>query len=98
MSESAVTPASSAFAVRSKRLACLVKCISIAAAFVAWSMTLDATASADGWTAAAKIGCGCAPPPALTTMAAPEIDPANAVGALTLLLGTLAVFRGRRAR
>ena len=31
------------------------------------------------------------------TVAAPEIDPASAAGALTLLLGSLAVLRGRRA-
>lgn len=31
-----------------------------------------------------------------TTMAAPEIDPASAASALTLLLGVLAVIRGRR--
>lgn len=30
------------------------------------------------------------------TMAAPEIDPASAFGGLTLLLGGLAVLRGRR--
>ena len=30
--------------------------------------------------------------------AAPEIDPASAVGGLTLLLGGLAVIRGRRGR
>jgi hypothetical protein len=29
--------------------------------------------------------------------AAPEIDPASALSALTLLLGSLAVLRGRRA-
>jgi len=33
-----------------------------------------------------------------TTMAAPEIDPASAMSALTLLLGSLAVLRGRRAQ
>jgi hypothetical protein len=33
------------------------------------------------------------PPPA-----APEIDPASAMAGFTLLLGSLAVFRGRRAR
>jgi hypothetical protein len=30
--------------------------------------------------------------------AAPEIDPASAVGGLTLLLGGLAVIRGRRGK
>jgi hypothetical protein len=32
------------------------------------------------------------------SMAAPEIDPASAVGGLTLLLGGLAVIRGRRGK
>ena len=31
-------------------------------------------------------------------LAAPEIDPASAVGALTLLAGGLAVVRGRRGK
>ncbi len=33
----------------------------------------------------------------VTPVAAPEIDPASAVSGLTLLLGGLAVYRGRRA-
>ena len=32
------------------------------------------------------------------TIAAPEIDPAGAIGALTLLAGGLAVIRGRRTK
>jgi hypothetical protein len=36
-------------------------------------------------------------PPA-HSMAAPEIDPAGALSAFTLLVGGLAVLRGRRAR
>jgi hypothetical protein len=34
----------------------------------------------------------------VTSTKAPEIDPASAVSALTMLLGGLAVLRGRRAR
>jgi len=33
-----------------------------------------------------------------TVVAAPEIDPASALSGLTLLLGALAVARGRRAK
>jgi hypothetical protein len=35
---------------------------------------------------------------AARALAAPEIDPASAVSALTLLAGGLAVLRGRRGR
>jgi hypothetical protein len=34
----------------------------------------------------------------IVPVSAPEIDPASAVSGLTMLLGGLAVFRGRRAR
>jgi hypothetical protein len=37
-------------------------------------------------------------PPSTHSMAAPEIDPAGALSAFTLLVGGLAVLRGRRAR
>lgn len=37
-------------------------------------------------------------PPGVKTVAAPEIDPSSAVAGLTLLLGVLAVLRGRRPR
>jgi hypothetical protein len=37
-------------------------------------------------------------PPGPTAVAAPEIDPASALSGLTLLLGALAVARGRRAK
>jgi hypothetical protein len=39
-----------------------------------------------------------AAPTVIATVAAPEMDPASAAGGLTLLLGTLAVLRGRRAK
>jgi hypothetical protein len=35
---------------------------------------------------------------AVTTIAAPEIDPASIVAGLTLLCGGLAVLRGRRSK
>jgi hypothetical protein len=38
------------------------------------------------------------PPPPPHSMAAPEIDPAGAMSAFTLLAGGLAVLRGRRSR
>jgi hypothetical protein len=38
--------------------------------------------------------CTKAPP----AVAAPEIDPTSAIAALTLMLGSLAVLRGRRAK
>jgi hypothetical protein len=34
----------------------------------------------------------------VTTVAAPEIDPASMLGGLTLLCGGLAVLRGRRSK
>lgn len=75
------------------------KAAGTAIAVLVLSVTLDATASARGWTAAARQSCGCAAPPSLTTSAvAPEIDPASALSGLTLLLGTLAILRGRRSR
>jgi len=37
-------------------------------------------------------------PPKLTPNPAPEIDPAGAMSALTLLAGAIAVLRGRRSR
>ena len=37
-------------------------------------------------------------PPGPTAVLAPEIDPASALSGLTLLLGSLAVVRGRRAK
>jgi hypothetical protein len=37
-------------------------------------------------------------PPSTHSMAAPEIDPAGALGAFALLAGGLAVLRGRRSR
>ena len=36
--------------------------------------------------------------PTAVQIPAPEIDPASAIGGLTLLLGTVAILRGRRAR
>lgn len=36
--------------------------------------------------------------PTTVPLSAPEIDPASALSGLTLLLGGLAVVRGRRAR
>jgi hypothetical protein len=38
------------------------------------------------------------PGPTAVPLKAPEIDPASALSALTLLLGGLAVVRGRRVR
>jgi hypothetical protein len=37
-------------------------------------------------------------PPWLCPVKAPELDPASAVAGLTMLAGTLAVIRGRRAK
>lgn len=45
-----------------------------------------------GIAAAAVLG------PSVVPVPAPEIDPATALGGLTLLLGGLAVVRGRRAK
>jgi len=36
--------------------------------------------------------------PSIVPVRAPEIDPASAMGGLTLLLGALAIARGRRAK
>ena len=56
-----------------------------------------------GWSTNAHVGFATNAPnyastsgPAVTS--APEIDPASAISGLTLLLGGLAVVRGRRAK
>jgi hypothetical protein len=49
-----------------------------------------------GSVAAANVGTSPLPP--TNSISAPEIDPAGALAALTLLAGSLAVLRGRRGR
>jgi hypothetical protein len=44
----------------------------------------------------ANVNLGSAPP--TSTMMAPEVDPASAASGLTLLFGSLAIFRGRKRR
>lgn len=66
---------------------------------VALSVGTASAALAGQWTADAHIGVnpphifGHSPPTAV-----PEIDPAGALSAVTLLLGGIAVVRGRRTR
>jgi hypothetical protein len=60
---------------------------------------IASSAFAANWTANAHVGFAehifaTAPP----TTSAPEIDPAGALSGLTLLLGGLAVVRGRRVK
>lgn len=49
-----------------------------------------------GWVPITHVGHSALSVSAITTVAAPEIDPAGAFSGLTLLLGGLAVVRGRR--
>ena len=69
------------------------KAVSKAIGILALSMCLGAAAHASSGPVARVINNSS--PPAT---AAPEIDPASALGGLTLLLGGLAVVRGRRIK
>ncbi len=67
---------------------------------LALSACLGSTASAGGWSARASMGKAniFASDAPTTATSAPEIDPASALSAMTLLLGGLAVVRGRRSK
>ena len=67
------------------------KAVSKAIGILALSMCLGTAAHAGP---AARVINNSSPP----ATAAPEIDPASALGGLTLLLGGLAVVRGRRIK
>jgi hypothetical protein len=66
-------------------------------AIFALSLCAGTAAYANNWSAASHVGWATRATSAQssTTMAAPEIDPAGAMAALTLLVGGLAVVRGR---
>ncbi len=65
-------------------------------AIFALSLCAGTAAYANNWSAASHVGWATRPMAAQSsTMAAPEIDPAGAMAALTLLVGGLAVVRGR---
>ena len=75
------------------------KVVMRAVAILALSAAVSSTAFAANWTAAAHFGFAGQPTQnenVITT--APEIDPAGALSGLTLLLGGLAVVRGRRLK
>ena len=67
---------------------------------LALSLGTASGAFAAQWTAGAHIGAQVAARSFAATgpAAAPEIDPASALSGLTLLLGGLAVVRGRRLK
>jgi hypothetical protein len=60
------------------------------------NISFDTSSNVTGiWSCGGTPGVTC---PTATLTKAPEIDPASAVGGLTLLLGSVIVLRGRRAR
>jgi hypothetical protein len=68
-------------------------------AIFALSLCAGTAAYANNWSAASHVGWATGSTAAQsTTMAAPEIDPAGAMAALTLLVGGLAVVRGRHLK
>jgi hypothetical protein len=70
-----------------------------AAGILALCAGVGSTAFAAQWTPAAHFGIALSPnQKTQTVVSAPEIDPAGALSGLTLLLGGLAVVRGRRAK
>jgi hypothetical protein len=60
------------------------------------SLGVASAANAFGLVASSAYSHDASKPVASTPTAAPEIDPASAIGAFTLLAGGLAVIRGRR--
>jgi hypothetical protein len=61
------------------------------------NISFDTSSNVTGiWSCGGTPGVTC--PAATLTKAAPEIDPASAASGLTLLLGSVIVLRGRRAR
>lgn len=67
-------------------------------AILALSAGVASTAFAGQWNLMARFGFGQPSSNRTTVVSAPEIDPAGALGALTLLIGGLAVVRGSRAK
>ncbi len=65
---------------------------------LALSAATASTAVAGEWTAVARFGVDVGRSTKSVVAAAPEIDPAGALSGVTLLLGGLAVMRGRRAK
>ena len=65
---------------------------------LALSVGMVGAAFAGQFATAAHVGFAVAPHVAAGVTAAPEIDPASAISGLTLLLGGLAVVRGRRVK
>lgn len=63
-----------------------------------YSLTIEESFSDDTGTAATFTANGQITPTSPPSFSAPEIDPASAMGGLTLLAGGLAVFRGRRSK
>jgi len=70
------------------------KTLAKAIGVLALSVCFVSAANASTWTARRVISASAAP----SAASAPEIDPASALGGLTLLLGGLAVVRGRRIK
>ncbi|HTT05511.1 MAG TPA: hypothetical protein VMF64_09495 [Steroidobacteraceae bacterium] len=65
---------------------------------LALSVGMVSAAFAGQFVPAAHVGFAIAPHMAAAVTSAPEIDPAGALSGLTLLLGGLAVVRGRRVK
>ena len=65
---------------------------------LALSVGLGSAAFGAQWSAVHRTGIAERYTQAVSTAAAPEIDPAGALSGLTLLLGGLAVVRGSRAK
>ena len=61
------------------------------------ALSTGLASGAFAFTPGAHIGVAVTPH-AFTSTAAPEIDPASAISGVTLLLGGLAMVRGRRAK
>jgi hypothetical protein len=77
----------------------MTKVLAKAIGILALSVGLSSAGFASSWSA--HLGFGYSPrhfPASTPTTSAPEIDPASAISGLTLLLGGLAVVRGRRVK
>lgn len=70
----------------------------IAKAIGALALSVGMVGAAFGAVPVAHVGFAVAPHLAAGVTSAPEIDPAGALSGLTLLLGGLAVVRGRRVK
>lgn len=74
----------------------MTKVLAKAIGILALSVGISSVGFANSWVS--HVGFAVRPHVAVATTSAPEIDPASAISGLTLLLGGLAVVRGRRVK